>query len=309
MARTRFYIPDEVRQDIRERLTRRVDKTTEEFDSFDEDEDVATGHLGANLTTTGRQVSVPEGDPPGIWSWSLRYHKFRGRGPRATEKILGADGVFELIVDRGGWKSEKSMLFQSKMEGSSGARELVEQCAKLSTWREASAVFSYGEAGFTGMAIDEVLAAKGNLAVAKGAPLGEFLSDVFVECFIGDADLKYHSREKTLSWIDQMGERISTRFKVRHKFTLSVKHPAAVSTALMGSHEISADEIAQHRMKVSELDVLGVAFNASAQERRKEKKRLAKIYHPDSWSDFSESIKKTMEERAKEILSVKIARD
>jgi hypothetical protein len=30
------------------------------------------------------------------WTWSIDYTKFRGRGPGAAEKALGADGILEM---------------------------------------------------------------------------------------------------------------------------------------------------------------------------------------------------------------------
>ncbi len=99
MAKGDLNIPQLVRADMRARFASRIRKTNLEFDSSAEDEDVMTGHLGANLTTYARQVFVSDVELPGNWTWSLRYRKFRGRGLGATEKKLGADGIFELIVD------------------------------------------------------------------------------------------------------------------------------------------------------------------------------------------------------------------
>ena len=304
VAKGDLYVPERVRADMRERMESRIVKTISEFESASEDEDVLTGHLGANLTTHARQVYVPSPELPGYWTWSLRHRKFRGRGPGATEKKLGADGVIELTLDSPSGSRSKSMLFQSKMEGSSGARGLVEQCAKLSTWREAAAVFSYGKHGFQALTLDATLAAKGDLVRAKGAALSEFLAETFVGCEVGDTELRYHVEEKMLTWIDAERRRVAARFAVKHRIKINVKPPSPARSALQGFDEISADEIAKHRMAVDDKDLLGVEWNATQTEMKAAQKAITKVYHPDMWNGWSDVIREAMEARTKEVQGI-----
>ncbi|MGL4441049.1 MAG: hypothetical protein ACRCUE_17445 [Bosea sp. (in: a-proteobacteria)] len=294
---------------MRERFKSRIIKTISEFNSADEDEDVMTGHLDANLTTHSRDVYVPDRELPGTWSWSLRYRKFRGREPGATERQLGADGIIELSVD-GPYNSQvKSMLFQSKMEKSHGSRELVEQCSKLSNWREAAAVFSYGPDRFAGISLDAVLGAKGNLVEAKGVDLAEFLADLFVACTIGDTELRYHTDKKMLSWRDSQRTRVAARFAVKHRIKINVKRPSSLWSDLQGVNEISADEINKHRMAISERDMLGVDWGATYAQQKAAQKAITRVYHPDMWSGWPDQIRATMEARTKEVQGIKIKKD
>ena len=303
MARGDMRIPERVLEDIKTRLQGQIEKTLAEFESAEEDEDVLTGHLGANLTTHARQVWVSEGERTGYWTWSLKYRKFRGRGAGATEKKLGADGIFEVLLNDSGRVQSKSMLFQSKMAGPGGARQLAEQCAKLSTWREAAAVFSYATSGFEAMTLDAVLGARGDLRNAKGLPLDEFLANVFVKCVVGDTDLRYVSDHKMLTWIDNNSQRVATRFTVRHRFKIGVKAPGYPQSDLAGFNEILNDEIAKHRMRVNNRDLLGVDYNATTREIAAKQRQLMKIYHPDMWVNFSPQLREAMELIAKEIQS------
>jgi len=97
--RRRLYIPDEVKANIRAHLETAIQNTVEGFDSASEDEDTMTGHLGARLQVRVQRVMVPRpNEIPGEWRWAIKYYKFRGRGPAATERFLGADGIFELTL-------------------------------------------------------------------------------------------------------------------------------------------------------------------------------------------------------------------
>lgn len=304
MAKGDLRIPEQVREDMRERFETRIAKTIAEFASADEDEDVMTGHLGANLTTHSRQVFVPDAEIPGPWIWSLSYRKFRGRGPGATEKRLGADGILEVTVAGPYGSDTKSMLFQSKMEGAAGAKGLVEQCARLTTWREAAAVFSYGAAAFEGLTLDDVLAARGDLAAASGEGLASFLSEKFVGCEVGDTDLSYDAQKKMLRWRDAQRQLVSTQFAAKHRIRIDVKGPKSQWRERV--EEINADEISKHRMAVRAEDLLGVDWSATPAEMKAAQKSLTKVYHPDLWQGWSREVLAAMEERTKEIQAVPV---
>ena len=159
--RRRMYIPDAVRDAIRDHVAAALDRAASEFDIRGEDEDTLTGHMGALLQVARQRVEVPPPDElPGVWQWAIKYTKFRGRGPGATERSSGADGIFELTLEIGGRTERKSLLFQAKV-GARGGRDLVEQALKLSTWREAAVVIAYAPTGFTAFTLDEVLASRG----------------------------------------------------------------------------------------------------------------------------------------------------
>lgn len=109
--RRQLNIPLLVKQAIEAHVRKRMAEVEERFHSAAEDEDTFTGHLGALLGTSERQVLV-DGQP---WYWSIEYTKFRGRGKGATESYIGADGIFEIRVHGIEVAGRKSVLFQSKM--------------------------------------------------------------------------------------------------------------------------------------------------------------------------------------------------
>src|SRR5689334_22792287 len=128
-----IYLPDEVTRVIGGHLRKAVDATVEDYPSASEDEDTLVGHFGAKAQIRNQKVLVDQIEMGGTWTWSIEYAKFRGRGAKATENFLGADGIMRLTVNYGGQAQEKSALFQAKIEGISD-RDLLTQCAKLSTW-------------------------------------------------------------------------------------------------------------------------------------------------------------------------------
>ena len=197
--RRRVYIPEPVRTAIRAHVRERVEQSRGEFFSAAEDEDTLTGHLGARLQIPPQRVLLLEDELPGEWRWSITYKKFRGRGPKATETFLGADGIVELTVDSGFRIDQKTLLFQSKI-GETGGTDLVRQALKLSTWREAAAVFSYTPDRFAAFTLDDVLEHRGRLPAASGTSLGEFLADEFLECLVGDDELRYDAVRRELTW-------------------------------------------------------------------------------------------------------------
>ena len=268
-----------------------------------------TGHLGGNLTTLKRQILVSKGDPAGMWSWSLSYTKFRGRGLGATEKKLGADGIFELVLDNQRYSQRKSMLFQSKMHDADGSRKLITQCAKLSTWREAAAVFSYGERAFEAFTLDTVLEHKGRLKSVQGISLAQFLGNTFVDCLVGDTDLRYDAQQKLLTWTDARGLRVGTKFSVKQRFKVTVQSPVWVDSSVKSCHIIENEEIHNHRMQVNVDDLLNVSWNATTSEKKKAKRALAMIYHPDHWSQYPLDVRNAMTARAREILEVDIPQE
>lgn len=296
--RRSLYIPEEVRNDILARVSEGVFATLEEFESAQEDEDVLTGHLGSKLTTRSRKIWVENGEIRGFWTWSLQYRKFRGRGPGATEKALGADGIFELSLESFGQKQVKSLLFQAKMADSGGAG-LVEQCVRLSTWREAAVVFLYSPEGLKAVSIDETLKARGLIDESNGTPLDSFIGDVFVGCQIGDNDLRYMTTERQLLWQAISGETVSVRFALKHKIRVNVRAPSHLFSPHI-DRQISPDEIHKYRMASNANEMLTVQYGSSENTPNKSLRALAKIYHPDMYANFSLDTRQTVNARLQE---------
>lgn len=299
--RRSFYIPKAVLDDIAERVRQGVDETLAEYESAAEDEDTLTGHLGAKLTTRARRVVVRADEIPGTWTWSLSYTKFRGRGPGATEKRLGADGIFELALAAEGRPAElKSLLFQSKMEGSGGA-DLVEQCARLSTWREAAVVLAYSPERISAYSIDSVLAARGLPKRAQSTQLDTYLAHSFVACLVGDNDLRYIPSRRTLVWRTMAGERVSANFEIKQRLRFTVRPPRRAPWLV--ARNVGTDEVHKHRMEATDEEILSVKPGRDVANPKQAVRALSKIYHPDLFEKFPLETRELMTARMQEINS------
>ncbi|HEX8513706.1 MAG TPA: hypothetical protein VF688_11445 [Allosphingosinicella sp.] len=291
-----LYIPDAVQVDIANQVRRAVADTLIEFESAEEDEDAFTGHLGARLTTRRREVFADDQELPGAWTWSLQYRMFRGRGSGATEKRLGADGIFELGLHRKGFTETKSLLFQSKM-GTAGGKDLVEQCAKLSTWREAALVLAYEPQQIRAITIDEALRTKGALQKAESTGLEDYIARLFIACHVGDNDLRYHATDRRLTWRTVSGELVGTKFSVAHRFRVRVQPPGQPRTDLAVDRMIPQDDIHKYRMDARTDEMLAVKPGETAPSAKAAIRALSKIYHPDLYSNFSSETRERMKVR------------
>jgi hypothetical protein len=94
--RIRTYLPEAVENSIRRHVRKAVTIAAEAHSSAQEDEDAVTGQLGVLLRTRRSKQVRAEGR---TWTWAINYQKFRGRGPKATERVVGADGILEFSVE------------------------------------------------------------------------------------------------------------------------------------------------------------------------------------------------------------------
>src|SRR5437660_420339 len=175
-----LYIPEAVKASISRHLYLTTARAVDGYLSASEDEDVLTGSLGASLRANTQKVLVTQDEINGTWTWSIGYYKFRGRGKNATEKLTGADGIFELIVTGPARSQKKSLLFQAKNNWTNDIH-LLEQSIKLSNWREAAFVLNYLPNQIEAYLLDDVVKSRGVKSEDVGSmPLADFLSRNFL---------------------------------------------------------------------------------------------------------------------------------
>lgn len=279
----KIYIPNEVKESIIEHLNHAIEDATAAYENASEEEDTLVGQLGFSLKCKMKNIEVKENRQreqlPGIWQWSLKYTKFRGRGPKATENIIGADGIFEFGVKYGQSYHKKSVLFQAKNNLSSD-NHLFFQSLKLSTWREAAFVINFIPGEIEAFHIDDVIMSQGiREKISNKFSLFSFLSEIFIECQIGDLDLKYDAKAHRLVWLSQQGEKVNIKFYVKNRFSIEVVPPTNENTDY--GREISISEIYDHRMKFSPDDLFSLKGEYSHKELKKARNKYALIYHPD----------------------------
>lgn len=184
-----------------------------------EDEDSLTGDLGAQLRTDVRTyLDTARGTE---WTWQITSHKFRGRGPAATENLLGADGVIELIVSVGDRHAVKSLLFQAKNNWSYDS-SLVGQSRDMATWRNAAMVFNYRPGGYEAYDRQQVEASGGSiLRTGFYYPLEMALGDLFLSCERGGLGIYYDPIDRELIW-PARGGLVKGSFLVKNQVTIGI---------------------------------------------------------------------------------------
>jgi hypothetical protein len=296
--RTLIHLPPEVYQSISRHLKRAVLRALDAHQSGQEDEDTLTGQLGAYLRTTRpRRVTVRHDEIRGTWTWSLEYRKFRGRGPGATEKLLGADGVFDFVLVQGGRLTRKGSLFQAKTE-SEDRQRLLAQCIRLSTWKEAAFVIRYGHDTYTALDFDDTFKMALGLDGVRSIPLDVFMMDWFVACLVGDSELYYDAGDRVLEWKDINGEFIKTSFAVKHRLGLRVDAP--LPGAYRYGRSIDPERIHEHRMEATDEELLGLGRHPTISELKRAKRETAKRYHTDRYQQLESGERYILDLRLKE---------
>ncbi|MCE7060810.1 J domain-containing protein [Dyadobacter sp. CY343] len=318
MARRNLYIPEEVKLSIREHLSERCDLALDGFISASEEEDTLTGDLGASLRIKNQHVFVERSiaEIPGTWTWGINYVKFRGRGPGATENVLGADGLFELSLKVGNRIEKKSILFQSKIDWRDDPN-LLKQAIKLTTWREAAFILNFTASKFEAIDLDSVIASRGKRSASiRSTNLDEYIGSNFLDCIVGDVDLGYDATSRKLIWRAKNGETVAIKFSIPQRIKIQISAPNRIhGNNLNYNKEIGVDEIHNYRMDASEEEILSLSEGYSAKDIRKALATQALAYHPDKQS-FSDALtenlmKRRMQEinEANELLKIKIKRN
>ncbi|MEB2776380.1 J domain-containing protein [Algoriphagus sp. D3-2-R+10] len=302
MARRPLSIPEEVKVKIREHISESYKNALDGYYSANEEEDALTGDLGATLRVKNQKVIVKSEKQSGTWTWSINYHKFRGRGPGATESLLGADGIFELSLKEGNYIQKKNLLFQSKMNWKDDPN-LIQQTLKLTTWREAAFVLNFTPDVFEAIDLDTVISSRGKrLELTKTKKLDEFLGHDFLNCHVGDMDLKYDGKARKLIWRTNKGETVATKFSIPHRIAVEVKAPTRTHGNDMNyDREIPHDEIYKNRMEASKEDILSLEYNATLKELKKARIGKALIYHSDKFTFKDDLLNEIMKTRMHEV--------
>jgi hypothetical protein len=168
----------------------------------------------------------------------------------------------------------------------SGSRA-IEQALMMSNWREASVFLAYSEDGITVYSIDAVLRGEAVASRAPGVRLSNFFAGSFLACKVGDSDLHYDAKTRTLQWRDDKRHRVAISFSIPHRIRVSVKSPN-----LGGKHYrmISPDQIGEHRMDSTAEERLGLDEQFTLRQLTKAKREAALTFHPDLSQNLGESI-------------------
>jgi hypothetical protein len=299
---TRFYIPIEVVRDIQQWTRRAELAAIADFPQTFADEDAIVESFGTRLRCRKRLVEVAgQQELPGPWKWSISHTRFRGRGRGAAEKHIGADIIVELAVR---WPNRyqadaKTLLIQAKKNWTNDPK-IIEQAARLSTWREAAAIMNLTTQRFEAFRIDDVIAARGQRPSHIAIRLSDFFANDFVAGELGDETLLYDARRRLLQWLDMKDILVKCSFHCKHRLLITVTPPAP-SGPWTNPALIEPEEIHEHRLKATPAQILGVPYSPNPSELKAARRRLQKIYHTDKHADVADFVEQAMKRRSQEI--------
>jgi len=275
-----IYIPKQVKDSIQKHITESIIKGLKAYESAFEDEDVLTGHLFGLMKIEDQSVVINDVEIGGTWKWTIDYKKFGGRGKGATESILGADGIFELSLFRDNEEIKKSLLFQSKLDWVNKDQKLYLQCSKLATWLGAAIVINYTQNEIETFPVDEVLANQGRRP-SEMKPLDQVLGGDFINCYIGDTDLKYDAFAKNLIWLDKNNDIVATKFNLNRRLKIKVTAPKRFPYQEQKIDKvIKPEEISQHQLK-TDLNDFNISNAQTLKELKKIQNKVSMTFHPD----------------------------
>lgn len=224
-------IPLAVFEEVQTHLRGRSEAAQSGWESASEDEDTLTGDFCGALRTAWSETQTSNGS----WHWRVQYKKFRGRGGKALEKQIGADGVFQIEAQGAdGAIATKGVLFQAKKVRGSSRSDLRKQVRKMeSVAPGGSAVFEFGPDGYR--------AADGSIMIAEidARPtrlphpvesIGEYLAGRFLPCKSGLRGMYYDAVRKNLI-VPVAGMIQVFQVSVRHRVRIDVVHESQLEKA------------------------------------------------------------------------------
>jgi predicted transcriptional regulator len=191
-------LPPPVFQSIQSHLRTKSKQGEGAWECADQEEDSITGHFCGQLYTP-RWIKDNAGGED--WEFRVTYKKFRSKGKDAEEKILGADGIVEVHIEKKSLEEKhvKGLLFQAKKSNDTRGKKLEEQAEKMArVVKNASCIFEYGKEFY---AYDASLiakrASKKDIRESKN-PIGDFLADTYLTCEIGKIGMSYDAVAKEI---------------------------------------------------------------------------------------------------------------
>jgi hypothetical protein len=282
-----IYIPGHVKDAIVRHIDKAISKAVAAHGSAAEEEDTLTGQLGFALRTRRRMADG--------WTWSIDYTKFRGRGPGAAEKALGADGILEMRVRTVEGEQRKAALFQAKNAWKNDGK-LLEQALLLSNWREAAFVLNFTPTTIETFLIDDVVRSRGlRSKVTRTQSFSPFIANTFFPCTVGNPALMYDQERKVLIWLADSGERVGLPFRVRSLIRVNVEEWRRLPRM------IAANNLNEYRMFADPSDILAVSATPSTDDIKKARQSLALTYHPDKFHNLEALYREIAKRRMQEV--------
>lgn len=294
-------IPDEVKEEIFDHIERSISNSAPfAYRAAAADEDVLTGEFGAALRTK-KTKKVMDDATSALWDISIDYKKARGRGAGALEKVIGADGILQIIVQTPDFTVQKSALFQAKRDWVGADSVLLEQCKKMNNWPHSSFVLNYKADQTEIYNTDDIVRNSGkNNALIRPISVAQFVMDEFIACRVGDLDLEYDVVEGHLLWVDESQNLCSLKAPIKGVTQVKVSTPERVPR--MGklplypvgpekkrkAKKVPKNDIQNHKMAVRQtaemISQWGVPGKITLRKKSSQNENEEKLYNPENIS-------------------------
>ncbi len=186
-----------------------------------ESEDTLTGDFGRSLLTE-EERTYQDSITGETWLWRVGYHKFRSGGEDATERLLGADGIVQLLVSDGTRHAVKGLLFQAKNWWRHSSTRILSQCRDLEPWRKAAMLFNYKPGGYEAFDVEAVIAGGGAVEhMVFAYPMDYALGELFLACDRGGLGIYYEPIARELVWPSKRGL-VKGTFAVKSQLRIDV---------------------------------------------------------------------------------------
>jgi hypothetical protein len=129
--------------------------------------------------------------------------------------------------------------------------------------------------------------------------LQDYLAHSFLDCIVGDTDLKYDARSRLLVRRSHSGEVVGTMFSIPHRIRVKVRAPQREATPY--DKLVPLSRIHEYRMDATLEDILSISTVASDPELDQAKKRAALLYHPDKFPSLTEELQRILTRRMQEV--------
>lgn len=185
-----LQLPPGLKRIIRDRYLAGIADAEAKYRFSSADEDSLSGALGNNLSMPHPMIYS---DGLRRWEFQISYQKIRGRGPGAPEKLLGADGIFQIEVrdEDGVWR--KGLPFQSKKQWRSTDGKLLQQTKDMIQSAGDGIVVDYRPNQYSACLALDVIHNQANRRLIDQAgaahSLGQLLGNDFLNCKVGRVGL------------------------------------------------------------------------------------------------------------------------
>jgi hypothetical protein len=276
-----IYVPKQLKDKVRSHIENAIEKAKSTYFSAYEKEDTLTGHIFSKLEMEEQTLLIEDPEIGGTWKWEIAYKTFGGGGKGSTESVLGADGIFELTLQRDNAKVKKSLLFQSKVDWKTRDARLYKQCAKMLVWRGAAVLINYTPEDFETFDIVDILQ-EGGSRPPTSISLENLLGNTFLNCEIGDNDLLYDAFAKKLIWLDQKNEYVSTQFTLHRRLQIKITAPKQYPFEKNKiTKKILNSDVTAHPLMTGVTDRYSPQNVKTLKELQALRRNVSKAFHPD----------------------------